>query len=142
MILSFVIIVLIILMLLGFYVTNLAYNYSRTMGIFQSDRGAAYQHSQAGIVDATERIRKNLAADIGGGPNGFNDPTFNPAPYHLDLDANPPTPSTAAARPNGYEVTVDIGPVNDDPARHVSGLVHDPSFPSGIRKIEVTTSLN
>lgn len=73
-----------------------------------SSRTKAYYFAQAGLVDAREIIRK----DAGG---NFATPSYNPAPYTLDVDGD-----------GDADVTIDIGAVNGTTGyRTVEATGHD-----------------
>lgn len=97
MILTVVVIVLTMITLLGGFVLNLAYNQYRLSGELGIKRAVAQARARAGIVDAQWRIRTD--------PDGLftaNGPTYDPAAYTLDTDAD-----------GTDDVTVDITAVID-----------------------------
>ena len=121
-VLTVAIIFIIMLALLAVFVLNAGANKRIMADNVGATRARAYYRAQAGVVDAQARIRMNyttgLVADTAHGSTGtsFTDNNYNPTPYHLDLSTNPPTLSTAAVIPAGYDVTVDISAVDKDNA--------------------------
>lgn len=99
---TLVVIVLVILTLLAGYIVNLGYNRKRVVDAASGTRAKIYFRAQAGIHDATARIRKNYTGaqfDPGvPGPEAptpaltpagsFLDPAYNPDPYLIDVDAD------------------------------------------------------
>ncbi len=100
--LTLVIIVLAILTLMAGYIVNLGYNRTRVVDAASGTRAKIYYRAQAGVHDATTRIRKNYTgAQFDPAPPGpesptpaltppgsFLDPNYNPDPYLIDVDAN------------------------------------------------------
>ncbi len=100
---TLVVIVLVILTLLAGYIVNLGYNRKRVVDAASGTRAKIYFRAQAGIHDATARIRMNYTgaqSDPGlPGPEAptpaltplggnFLDPNYDPDPYLIDVDAN------------------------------------------------------
>ncbi len=115
-VLTAAIIFILMLVFLAAFVLNVGYNQRVMTNNVGLVRARAYYRAQAGVVDANARIRINyvtgLVAGAGSTGTSFLDPGYNPAPYHLDLDMNPPTFSAAASIPADYDVTVDISAVD------------------------------
>lgn len=131
--LTVAIIVIIIVSLLAVYAFSAGFNQSllagRVGGVSQIQR---YWTARSGVIDATERIRRNVVAlnptgSLGGGRgNNFTNASWDPPPYYLNLDNDQ---TNTGSRPSGPHVAlVDIGPVN----------TADSSYPRGVRKIEST----
>ncbi len=114
--LTVVIIVLAILAMMAGYILNLGYNRRRVVDAASGTRAKIYYRAQAGVYDATFRIRRDYtgaqqpAVPIAGPealtpaltPVGtFTNPAYNPDPYNIDTDAN-----------GVMDTSVDIGPVN------------------------------
>ena len=119
---------IVMLALLAGFVLNAGYNKRILANNVGITRTRAYYRAQAGVVDAAARIRLDYTTGLTSG--SFTNPAYNPAPYYLDLDANPPTLSAAPF--TGYDVTVDISAVDrDNNGNPVSPL-------TGRRIIEVT----
>ena len=137
-ILTVAILFIIMLVSLAGFVMNAGYNQKKLINSVGPTRTKAYYRAQAGVVDAQARIRLNyvtgLVADAANGSTGtsFSDPGYNSAPYHLDLDQNPPALSAAGTIPTGYDVTVDISAVD----KNNNGSAVSPV--TGRRIIEVT----
>ncbi len=135
-VLTATIVFIMMLVFLAAFVLNAGYNQRVMANNVGVTRAKAYYRAQAGVVDANARIRTNYVTGLGVGTGSsgtsFLDSGYNPAPYHLDLDQNPPTFSNAASIPTGYDVTVDISAVD----RNNDGTAVSPL--TGRRIIEVT----
>jgi len=78
---TFVIIIIIILAFLATLVTVLGYNQRKLSDSAGGRRAAIYYRAQAGVIEASWRIREN----IGG---SFTTDTYDPAPYSIDVDGD------------------------------------------------------
>ncbi len=97
--LTLVMVILMLLAATGGYVINLSYNQKRFLDSTSGNRIKAYYWAQAGIVNANTRIGENYTGGLlGGGGTNFNEPSYDPAPYALDMDGD-----------GVNDVTVDIG---------------------------------
>lgn len=109
-VLTIVIVVIIMMVILVGAVLSLAANQRRAADNLAAHHARAYYRANAGLVDARWRIRVNETAEIGGGD--FTDPTFNPAPYYIDID-NDVVDTTLD---DGDDVRVDISAVGANQA--------------------------
>lgn len=111
--LTVVIIVLAILVMMAGYIFSLGYNRKKITDAASGTRAKISYRAQAGVHDATARIRKNYVGATNLPPPGattpaltpgggsFLNPAFDPDPYQIDVDGN-----------GTMDVRIDIGPVN------------------------------
>ena len=143
-ILPFVLVVMIMLSGAALYVLSAAANQKVMTNQIAQSHMTSFYNAQAGIVDASWRIRNNYVnalmpdttnpdpsqrstgTSFDGSINPLNN-GFNPLPYYLDLSVTPPAPANPsgfyATEPTPWSCKVDIGPVN---------------AATGVRSIEVT----
>jgi hypothetical protein len=76
-----------------------------------------YFRAHAGVVDARERIRLNDTSGLGGATD-FEDPTYDPPAYFIDLYNDS---MHTGAQASGDDVRVDIGP--EDPSTGLRSVV-------------------
>ena len=122
-VITIVVISLLMMTMIAGFAALLAYNQNRLLGAITGRRILSYYRSQAGVVDAIWRIRSNFTTGLSAvaGTVNFNDPTFDPAIYGLDIDVNPPqiknlgVPAEAALA----DVRVDIGAVGANGSRPI-----------------------
>lgn len=92
--LTLVILIILMVTFVGGAAMSLGYNQRLLVKKAVGSRTRAYYYAKAGIVDAFELLRKD--------PDGeFTDPTFDPAPYTLDVDED-----------GNPDVTVDISAID------------------------------
>ena len=106
------IIILIMLALVGIFVTNLGYNQKRMTDVSSGQRIRLYYNAQAGIVNATWRIRtdQTTAATVGTAVMSAMVPAV------ANFSANPAYTGTYTLDDGTIHVTVTIGAVGADPA--------------------------
>ena len=137
--LTIVIIVIIIVSMLVAYALSAGFNQSKIASNAGGGAGQIqnYWTARSGIVDASWRIRHNVATLDSGETLGgsFTTASFDPPEYYLDLETHltklktsgRPTASTTAPVTTATRVAlINIGPVNTS----------DSSYPHGVRKIE------
>ena len=91
------------------YALDLAYNQKRQLRtLAASERTKVYYRAQAGMVDATWRIRNNRTLAFTGWTSDFNNANFNPPVYYIDIDTGTYSETNSATA----DVKVDIGIVN------------------------------
>ena len=119
-ILGVVVISLMMMTMLAQLSALLVYNQNRVLKMTSGQRILSYYRSQAGTVDAAWRIRKNIITNLSAqaGTLNFGDSTFDPAPYGLDIDANPP--QVVAVDSAQSDVTVNIGAMGANGLRSIS----------------------
>lgn len=101
MALTVVMIIVIMLALLAGYMTQMGYNQRRLADTAGGRRAKVYYRAQAGLVEAAWRIRENHTAGLTpASALGFNDDTYNPNPYQIDIDGD-----------GSMDATVDISQV-------------------------------
>lgn len=97
--LTVVIIILAVLVMMAGYIFSLGYNRVKITNAASGDRAKISYRAQAGVYDATTRIRKNypytspgnvnpMGTDPGSVGTDFLNPGFDPAPYTIDVDGN------------------------------------------------------
>ncbi len=117
--LTVVIIILAILAMMAGYILSLGYNRRRVVDAASGTRAKIYYRAQAGVHDATVRIRKNYAftapgnvgpmlTDIGSVGADFSNPGYNPAAYTIDVDGD-----------GTQDTRIDIGVVNGSGQRPI-----------------------
>ena len=97
--------IIMILVLLAGYVTQLSYNQKKLSASGSGQRVRNYYRAQAGVVDAGWRIRANYTVGLPNGgtaPFNFTNDGYNPGPYNLDVDGD-----------GAVDCTVDIGAVTN-----------------------------
>ncbi len=104
---TLVIVIIIILTMLAAYVTSLAYNQRRVTDTAGGGRAKIYYRAKAGVVEANWRIRTNYTAGLT--PGSFLIPTYDPAPYTIDVDED----GTA-------DCQIDIGPADGTGKRAIN----------------------
>ncbi len=120
--LTVVMIVLGILVMMAGYIFSLGYNRKKITDAASGTRAKISYRAQAGVYDATTRIRKNypflspgsvnpMGTDPGSVGADFSNPGFDPAAYTIDVDGN----GTMDAR-------INIGAVNGSGQRPIDSI--------------------
>lgn len=119
-VMTIVVISLLMMTMIAGFAALLAYNQNRLLGAITGRRILSYYRSQAGIVDAIWRIRNNYVTGLtpGGVGSDFTSPGFDPAPYGLDIDVNPPQ-MYSNVNNAAVKVRMDIGPVGANGSRSI-----------------------
>ena len=123
-VLSVVVISMLMTTLIAGYALVISYEINAVLVGATGKRIVSYYRAQAGTVDALWRIKNDYANISGFQPPGtFTNPNYDPYPYCLDIDTNPPTIVAVAAGANpdctpgqnfcsnnpNWKVCVDIG---------------------------------
>ena len=102
-----VIVVIMMLAMIGSYITSLRFNQRIIVDGASGHRAQAYYSAQAGAVDANFRIRTDFTTGLV--PAGsFATAAYDPNPYTIDIDGD-----------GASDVTVNIGPVNGAGLRQI-----------------------
>lgn len=99
-----------VISLIAAYALRLSYNQARQVNAVSIRRTMINYRAQAGFVDAAWRIRTNTAAP--GTPGSFMTPTYDPAPYCIDIDTDAASALVGGNCVAAADVRVDIGSRN------------------------------
>jgi hypothetical protein len=109
---TIVMMIIVVLTLLAGFAVNYGYNKRRILDVSSGRRDIINYRAEAGLVDALTRIRLNATAGLS--PAGsFLTPTYDPAPYQLDVDGGGTVNATTKICSADCDVEVDIGPVTN-----------------------------
>ena len=88
-VLSIVVIMMLMMTMIAGYALVIAYHQNKILSASSGGRIMSYYRSQAGMVDALWRVQNNYTINMTPAGN-FTDPNYDPDPYGLDIDQDPP----------------------------------------------------